>query len=86
MSAVAGFSISAILAVLAVLAIFSDVGDPLPLCHSERRRSICDGERGTPRMFAATMQHQGILPTRQGGAGIHACVKDHLHSGLQPLK
>jgi len=34
----------------------------LPLCHSERCRSIRDGERGTPSMFAATMQHQGILP------------------------
>jgi hypothetical protein len=34
----------------------------LPLCHSERCRSIRDGERGTPRMFVATMQRQGILP------------------------
>jgi hypothetical protein len=36
------------------------VGDPLPLCHSERWRSGCDGERGTPRMFADQMQIQGI--------------------------
>jgi len=37
-----------------------DLGDPTPLSFralAERR----DGERGTPRMFAATMQRQGIL-------------------------
>jgi hypothetical protein len=33
----------------------------LPLCHSERCRSIRDGERGTPRMSAAQMPSQGIL-------------------------
>jgi hypothetical protein len=30
-----------------------DPGHPVPPCHSERCRSIRDGERGTPRMFAA---------------------------------
>jgi hypothetical protein len=45
-----------------------------------------DGKRGTPRMFAATMLRQGILAKSQGGAGIQACVKDHLQSGLQPLR
>jgi|GEM_PF-4780566 len=28
------------------------LGDPLPLCHSERCRSTRDGKRGTPRMSA----------------------------------
>jgi hypothetical protein len=32
-----------------------------PRCHSDRCRSIRDGKRGTPRMFAANMQRQGIL-------------------------
>src|SRR6266851_8569183 len=30
------------------------------LCHSERWRSVCDGERGTPGMCVAQMQMQGI--------------------------
>jgi hypothetical protein len=40
----------------------------------------------TPRTFAATMLHQGILANSQGGAGLQACVKHHLQSGLQPLR
>jgi hypothetical protein len=38
-----------------------DLGDPSSLCHFDRCRSIREGERGTPRMFAADMLIQGIL-------------------------
>jgi hypothetical protein len=37
-------------------------------------------------MFAAIMLRQEIAAKSQGGAGIHACVKDHLQSWLQPLR
>jgi hypothetical protein len=30
-----------------------DLGDAFPLCHSERCWSVCDGERGTPKMIAS---------------------------------
>jgi hypothetical protein len=38
--------------------------------------------RRHPEDACASMQRQGILAKTQGGAGIHACVKDHLQSGL----
>jgi hypothetical protein len=34
-----------------------------------------------PEDACASMPRQGILAKSQGGAGIHACVKDHLQSG-----
>jgi hypothetical protein len=37
-----------------------DLGDSFPLCHSERWRSACDGERGTPGMFVVYIPQQGI--------------------------
>jgi hypothetical protein len=61
------------------------LSSPRVMLSAEPRRHR-GSESKHPDDACASMLRQGIVAKTQGGAGIHACVKDHLQSELQPLR